>query len=189
MTERQTGAPRKKPGPKPGFKQTPAQKAAAERNLARGKERKREMAKQAQAEGRETSTERWAKLLDGRLTVADLDDEEVAKMSVRAKDGTFSGSNRKLPSHLAQQFHQEAIKRANAQFRKSLNDAVKVLADIASDPDARDGDRIKAANLIIDRVLGKAVETVRIEDSRWDTVLAEAVGLDRDLDDAERQAE
>lgn len=165
--------------PKRGEPATPKQREA----LKRGQEKKRAMAEQAAKEDRDTAGERWAKLLDGTLTVQDLDDEEISKMKVRAKDGTLPGRGRKIPSHLAQQFHQEAIKRANAKFREALSAAVQTLADIATDPDVKEADRIKAANIIVDRVLGKAVETVRVEDTRWDGLLADAVGLDRDMVD------
>src|SRR6478736_6392746 len=83
-----------KPGTK-GSKQTAAQKRAAAENLRKGREardRKRQEAREAAERGevRDTTAVRWAKLLDDTLTVQDLDEEELARMQVRGKDGEFN---------------------------------------------------------------------------------------------------
>jgi hypothetical protein len=87
-----------------------------------------------------------------------------------------------LPSHLAQAFHSEAIKRANDRIRTAAPEAVKALLEIGTNPDVKDSDRLKALMYVIDRGLGKTPEVVRIEgESGFDKMLADAVGLDRDL--------
>lgn len=176
-----------------GKSQKPTAKsvAAGRENLARGRAKREQMRKEAEAEGAVPAGERWRMLLDGTLTVADLDDEEVSRMQVRAKDGSFSGARpKRMPSHLAQAFHREIITRAESKFRTALGDAVKVLAEIANDPDASDAVRVQAADKIINRVLGKPVETVRIEgESKWDGLLGEALDVDRDLADLTDQGE
>lgn len=165
-------------GRRKGSKNTAAQTEAAKDTLRRVNEKRRQTKESPDAMPR---AERWRMLLDGRLTVADLDDDEISKCRVRNIDGSFTGRGQKLPSHLAQQFHQEAIKRANSKFRGALQDAVQTLADIATDPEVKESDRIKAASIIVDRVLGKAVETVRVEGaSTFDEMLAEAIGVKRE---------
>lgn len=132
-------------------------------------------------------SERWAALLSGQLTVADLDDEEIAHGRLRSADGSFVGRRPAIPSHLAQQMRSEYMRRIGDKFTQALPDLVDILVDIAKDPEAKHGDKIKAITLVTDRVMGKAVETVRVEGaSAFDQMLADAVGVDRDLaDDAE----
>lgn len=165
--------------------------AAGRANLAKGRERREQLKAEAEESGAVPAGERWAMLLDGRLTVQDLDDEEVSRMQVRAKDGSFSGARpKKMPSHLAMQFHREVINRAESKFRTALGDAVKVLAEIATDPDASDAVRVSAADKIINRVMGKPVETVRIEgEPKWDSLLDGALDVDRELADLTEQDE
>lgn len=180
--------------PAASSKRSAARQAAIDKgtaNLAKGREARKKQREAAKDNDRETQTERWRRLLDGSLSVRDLDDEEVQRMRVKGKDGTFNGPMPSMPSHLAQQFHREILNRANAQFRTALGDAVKMLAGVVSDPEASNNDKIKAANLIIDRVMGKAVETVRVEaGTDFDSLLRDAAGLDvnRDLDDAAERA-
>lgn len=176
-------------GTRGGNKATDAQRAAGRANLDKGRAKKAKAREQAEREDRETSGERWARLLDGSLTVAELDDAEITKMRVKSKDGTFNGKGRALPSHLAQAFHKEAIKRANDKIRTAAPEAVQALLDIGSDKDVKDSDRVRALMYIIDRGMGKVPETVRIEEkSKWDETLEAALGggLDRSLADDPR---
>lgn len=190
MAERK-GPARRKRGDVVTDPEKRANRAAAGRaNLEAGRKAREEQRKRAQDEDRTTAGERWQMLLDGRLTVHDLDDEEVSNMTVRQKDGALARKRKMIPSHLAQQFHREIINRAESKFRTALGDAVKVLAEIATDPDASDAVRVQAADKIINRVMGKPVETVRIEgESKWDGLLGEALDVDRELADLADQDE
>lgn len=157
------------------------QAAAGRANLEKGRKKKLAMKEQAEREVRTTAGERWAMLLDGRLSVRDLDDEEIRRMSVRAKDGTIA-RGRTMPSHIAQAYTAETIRRAQKMFREHLPKAIEALGTVVTDPDASNADKIKAANIIVDRVMGKALERVHVEGpSPFDALSAEAIGLDRDL--------
>lgn len=163
---------------------TPAQTAA----LAAGRAAKKQKREQAKKEGRMTAQQRWAMLLDGTLTVKDLDDEEVSRMKVKGKDGCFSGTKtRTMPSHLVSAWQREAVKRANDKLRTAAPEAVQTLLDIGNNPEAKDTDRIRALMYLVDRSLGKVPETLRIEgESKFDAMLAESVGLERDsIDDSQ----
>lgn len=164
---------------------TDKQKAAGAQNLAKGRQKKAKAREEAKTKGKPTATERWAQLVDGQLTVAELDDEELRRMKVRSLDGTFNGPRpSRMPSHLAQAFHQEAIKRANDKLRTAAPEAVQALLDIGRDPDVKESDRVRALMYVVDRSLGKTPETVRIEgQSKFDRMLSEALDLDRDLAD------
>lgn len=168
-----------------------AKKRAQAENLAKGREakaRKRAEAKAAQESGevRMTAGERWSMLISGTLTVQDLDDEELASMRMRGIDGTFNGRGRAIPSHIAQAMQHEAIKRAQAMFQNAAPAAVKRLIEIASDPDTKDADAIRALQLVMERSLGKVPDTVRVEtQDAWGKLLREASPeqVDRSLAD------
>lgn len=172
---------------------TPAQKAAMARaRAARGTNP--EARKKAQERREQMKEEfgtgvphrvRWAALLDGRMTMADLDDEEIAHGRLRNSDGSFTGRRPVVPSHISQAMQQEYIRRVGDKFKHALPDLIDALVEIAKNPETADRDRLSAIKMAVERVMGKPTETVRIEGtSAFDAMLAEAVGLDRDLDDA-----
>lgn len=164
--------------PKKGEAPTEAQRAA----LMRGQQRRREVL----AKGGESARDRWAKLLDGTLTVADLDDDEIKRMQVKGKGGSFAGRRPAIPSHLAKQFRDENVKRALALFRGSLVEAVEGMLEIARTAE-KDETRLKAYDTVINRVLGKTPETVRvINESQFEDMMSDAV-LDRDMSDIEAE--
>ena len=167
-----------------GKKPTAAAISAGTANLAKGRAAKEEKRKQAEAEGRETGTQRWARLLDGSLTVRELDDEEITRMKVRAKDGSFN-KGRVLPSHIAQQFHHEAIRRSNDKLRSAAPEAVQALIDIGKNPAVKESDRVRALMYVVDRALGKTPENVVLKsEDKFADLLDDAASLldDRDLD-------
>lgn len=166
-----------------GARVTEASIAAGKANLAKGRESRQRKRDEAKDNPRMTAGERWSALLDGTLTVADLDDDEIKAMRVKGKDGVVN-KGRKMPSHLAQQFRNEAIKRAVDRFRLAAPEAVKGLLEIANDPDAKPADRIKAYAIILDRSLGRTPQEVRISsESDWDALGRDlaGLGLDRDV--------
>lgn len=167
--------------PKRGESATPAQRAAAKVNLAAGQAKRAKMLKDG--EGGQNTQDRWAMLIDGRLSVRDLDDAEIRKMRVRGVGGTFAGNARRLPSHLAQQFADERNRRAVGDLGKALPMAIKALKDILDDPDTDAAVKVRVADMIINRNLGKTPETLRVQtDNAWGTMLSE-VELKRDLED------
>ena len=119
-------------------------------------------------------------LLDGRLTVRDLDDKEVQKMRVKGADGTFNGRSRRLPSHLAQAFAAEQVRRATEDIRKALPTATREALRILNDPDVSEVAKIGLIKEIWNRNLGKTPEVVRIEgQSKFDQILDAAILIDR----------
>lgn len=147
--------------PKRGERATPAQQAALKAGQA-VKAKRLAKAKQANP-GEESQKERWARLLDGTLTVADLTDEEVEKSRVHGKAGMFHGEAPRLPSHLVAAFHHEQIKRAKSLLSSDLRKAAEVLGKIIDDPEASNSDKFKAAKELLDRGLGKTPETVNVK--------------------------
>lgn len=152
--------------------------------MEKGRAKKAKQTKEARAKGAMSAKVRWSMLLDGTLTVHDLDDEEVNKMRVRGADGGFSGSRQAMPSHLAVEFHREIVRRAEKELRGNLGKAAELLGKVIDDPEARHSDKIKAAQILFDRVLGKTPETVVLKsDDKFADLLGDAIAEDRDLDD------
>lgn len=182
MAKRDDAADPTKPAVASKRKPSAAQKAAGRANVAKGRAKKAEQTKAAKEAGLPRASERWAQLLDGSLTVQDLDNEELAKMRVRGADGGFSGRRPAVPSHLAQAMQKEAIKRATEMFRNAAPKAVKRLLEIADDPETKDADAIRALDIVLNRGLGKMPETVLIEEkSKWEGAQDGAFsGVDRD---------
>lgn len=183
MAERKSAAGRTKRA-RPA---TEAELAAGRANLAKGRARKAAARAAAQEEDRTTAGERYAMLMDGRLKVEDLDDDELAKARLRSADGTFNGRGKKLPPHIVTQMQAESLKRAQAMFAGAAPAAVKRLLEIAADPDTKDSDAIRALQLVMERSMGKVPDTVRVEAAdAWGKLLREASPdqIDRDMGDA-----
>jgi hypothetical protein len=148
------------------------------------------MKREAKKRGAVPAKDRWAMLLDGRLSIRDLDDEEIRKGRVRGADGGFGGRRSAVPSHLVMQFQQEAIRRAKAKITQATQEVTKELLDIARDQDVPVAQRIKVLMYLQDRQLGKAPETIRVEGaSAFDEVAMEALGVDREMADLIRDNE
>lgn len=115
---------------------------------------------------------RMAAILRGDLDVAELDDEELARGELRGKDGNFHKGPQMVPREMYAKMMNELFKRANEQMKTSLVDAVKVLTAIATDPDADPKDAMKAAQWIVERVMGKTPESVIVkQDKPWQSLL------------------
>ena len=167
---------------------TEAQKAAGRANLSKGRTARAEAL--ASKPDAPRAKDRWSQLLSGTITVKDLDDDEISKMRVKGKGGTFSGRAPAIPSHLAREFHQEAIRRAKQKIAQATPKVTKLLLEMAEDSDVKDSDRIKILMYLMDRQLGKTPETIRVEgESDFDKMLADAVGLDRGMADAASEDE
>jgi len=115
---------------------------------------------------------KMAAILRGDMDVADLDDEELARGELRGKDGKFHRGPRMVPRDMYTRMMNELFKRANEQMKTNLVDAVKVLTAIATDPDADPKDAMKAAQWLIERVMGKTPENVIVtQDKPWQSLL------------------
>lgn len=91
------------------------------------------------------------------------DDEELVRGMRKDKTGIFRG---RPPVLVPKALHDEMVRRQMSRAMELLQDnlcaAVEVLVSIATRPTAEDKDRIVAAKLIIDRVLGKTPERVQL---------------------------
>jgi hypothetical protein len=107
--------------------------------------------------------ERNAAILAGDVDLAAWDDEELMRGQRRNKNGKFSG---RPPKIVPKAVHDELVRRKMSKAHDLLRDnivaATEVLVDVAKDTDVDPSVRLKAAGMILDRVLGKAPENVNI---------------------------
>ena len=100
-------------------------------------------------------------ILEGSEDLSLWDEEELLRGQRRGKNGTWSG---RPPKVVPKAIHDELVRRkmskAHDLLRDNLVAAVEVLVGIAKDKRAQNSDRLKAASLIMDRVLGKVPDHV-----------------------------
>lgn len=134
-----------------------------------------------------------ADVLEGLDDLSCWDDEEIRRGQRRSKRGNFVGRPPKLvPQRLHEERHRRTLTKAHQLFTENTVTAVEVLVDIATDLSAPHADRIKAASLILDRVLGKspqAIEVAMQEPPYLKALAASIVSSDTDPDDDIIEAE
>lgn len=101
-------------------------------------------------------------VLDGEINIEDLTVEELVRGQIKGKDGQFHRPPNFVPREFHQRCMRELLKRGDALFRESYLDAIQVLVDIAKNPELDEGARIRAANMVIERVAGKTPEKIEV---------------------------
>lgn len=129
-------------------------------------------------------TGRYALLMNGIISVEDLDDEEVARGQLKASDGTFRGRPPKtVPMELVQAMRREWLSRAEAKLRDALMEkGLGTLTELAGDKTVDAGVRLRAAQTIIDRTMGKVPDKVVVAaedpvEALFRSILADPNGL------------
>jgi hypothetical protein len=104
---------------------------------------------------------RMQMLIDGDISVDDLDDEEVMAGRVKDKNGKFTGRPRDL---LPRKISDEMRRRWHALVQEQLNDqtelAILTLQDIMASRMAAAPARVRAAEIILERNLGKVPDKI-----------------------------
>lgn len=105
---------------------------------------------------------RYAEFLAGKITVEDLDDEELANGRLKASDGTFRGRPPAvIPGEMVQAMRREWMSRAEAKLRDALMEhGLGTLVELASNEDIDSSVRLRAAQTIIERTMGKVPDKV-----------------------------
>lgn len=111
----------------------------------------------------------------GKLSVQDLDDEELARGQIRKADGTWS-NNKNIPREVFQAAQAELFKRADIKLRENLITAVDTMAEIASGSAYEPEVRIRAAQFIYERVRGKNPDiVVHTQDKPFEIMMSDMV--------------
>lgn len=124
---------------------------------------------------------RWQMLLSGIITVEDLDDEELQRRQCRDRNGGFTGeAPRQIPKKLADQLVRKLFERVDEKMKTNLMDMVQVMIDIATSDVYEAADRIKAAQWVSERQLGKVPDKViHVQEKPWEMVLSGITGGSR----------
>ena len=114
---------------------------------------------------------RWSEIMlkvkHGEFTweefVTTLSPTELARGQLKDKHGKFSG---RPPTLVPGAFHNACIRelmmRGQTAYRENYMDAIKAMTSIANSTIAKDTDRIKAAQFVIERLEGKVPERLEI---------------------------
>jgi hypothetical protein len=114
-------------------------------------------------------------LLDGELSVADLDEDELSRFRGRDIDGEFKGRIRPLPAKLHAQIRQRLLNTMQANIEGFLPRATAILQDIAESSE-QDSARVKAVDLLLQRGAGKVPDVVRVgAEDPWDVILGDVL--------------
>lgn len=111
----------------------------------------------------QVSVTRLDLLLDGTLKIEELDDEEIRRMQLRSSTGDFRGKPPLwIPHSLALAFKQEFFRRFQSELGDMLPDAMRAIKEQLNSRHLSPGDatRLRAAELVIDRVFGKVTQNV-----------------------------
>ena len=113
---------------------------------------------------------RYKQYLAGQITVEDLDDEELANCGFRGKNGTIY-KPRNVPRDLVNAFTRAIYDRAQKELRANTVKAAQTMAEIMMNPTVEPDVRLKAANIIIERNLGKTPTVVAItSQAPWEEI-------------------
>lgn len=125
---------------------------------------------------------RWSEIIqsvqNGEYTwdefVSSLTAEELARGQLMDKNGNFGG---RPPSYVPRQFHdacvRELLGRGRILYKENYVKAIQAMTDIANSPTAKEGDRIKAAQFVIERLEGKVPERLEISAADpWQTIIS-----------------
>ncbi len=122
-----------------------------------------------------------ARILRGEDDLSEWSDAELERGQRRLRDGSFPS---RRPQVIATQLHDELVRRRLGRTTKLLQrstpQAIRLLVKIVRDEEASNRDRIKAAELILDRALGKAPQAVdlHIDTEKlqpWQRMMAESI--------------
>jgi len=126
-----------------------------------------------------SSERNYSAILTGQLDVTTWSDEELLRGQRRDRNGNWGG---RPPKVIPKAIHDEMVKRKMSAaydiLRNNLVEAVQMFVDIAKDTQADPAVRLKAAGMIVDRVLGKSVERTDLsvnEKRRWEVALEHSI--------------
>ena len=118
-------------------------------------------------------------ILNGDEDLTHWDEEELRRGRRRDKNGRWVGRD---PIVVPKAIHNELVRRTlsegNLRMNDNLYDAVDLLGTVVRDPAADYRDRITAAKIIVDRVMGKTPERIDVSvglKAKWEDALDASV--------------
>lgn len=107
---------------------------------------------------------RYQDLAEGRISIEDLDMEELTRGQLRNADGTFSGPKpHVIPRAMHDVLQKELQKRMQNMFNGQIMVGFDAIVEIAQDPRVSvTRERLAAAQYIVERGIGKIAEKQEI---------------------------
>lgn len=128
-------------------------------------------------------------VLTGQDDLSTWDEEELRRGRRRGRNGKFQGKD---PVVVPKAVHDELVRRtlseAQTLMRDNLVRAIEVLVEIVDSPQYEAKDRLKAIDMIVERVMGKPKEVIEISGTqKWELALRGGIvpTMDGDADDEE----
>src|SRR5262245_31642161 len=107
--------------------------------------------------------QRTAATLAGLDNLEDWDDDELQRGQKRSRRGTWEGRPPKVvPKALHDELVRRTLSKAHELLRDNLVGAVELLGTLIEGEDVDDAVKLKAATIIMDRVMGKAPDKVEV---------------------------
>lgn len=132
---------------------------------------------------------RMKQLIEGEITVDDLDDEELMSGNFRDASGNLTGNRSKLiPKSVHQEVMRRILQRGQERIRSDYFNALDVVSDIMSDDQNDPAVRLRAANMIIERTAGKTPEKVELslEVKKYEQIATSIIReIPEDIEEAE----
>jgi len=117
-------------------------------------------------------------ILAGEADLSIWTEEELMRGQRRDKNGKWGGRPPKVvPTAVHNELVRRRLSKAGQLLNESVVDAVKLLQKVVVDEDANYADRIKAAVIIMERVMGKTPDRVEIsaEVKPWEIALRNGI--------------
>ena len=117
-------------------------------------------------------SQRYEDLMNGTLSVEELDDEECVRGQLRASDGSFRGRPPKaVPRELYLKMQSEAAKRWENKLKGMVDLSIEALGKLVTGGRS-EMVRYQAAVYLVERTMGKIPDKVQVsaEIKRWEDV-------------------
>lgn len=126
-----------------------------------------------------------ARIINGQEDLSQWSEQELERGARRGADGRF----RKMPVVVAKAVHDELVRRRLSKafevLKESVYDGVSLLRQVILDEAASYSDRIRATEMVLDRVMGKPRQDVSldvlIDQPPWMKLMASAIVTLEDL--------
>lgn len=132
-------------------------------------------------------SKRMQQFLDGKITVEDLDDEEIRRGQFRDKNGNFQGRpHNNLPLKWYKAIAQENIRRQDRRWQELYGPAIDTLKEISNNKRLPADARMKSAVYIVERAAGKVPEKqeMHISVAKWEEDIEELFTYNGEASDA-----
>jgi len=104
------------------------------------------------------------RVLRGQEDLSEWDEQELERGRRRGKDGSWRGPPAKVvPLACHQELNRRKFEEAGRILKRSLKDGAEALRKMIVSDTTSDSDRLKAIELLFDRVLGKAPQHVSLD--------------------------